>query len=184
MVADIHPIFSSNSVEWGTPRPLFDALDAAYAFALDAAASADNALCETYFTREDDGLAQDWHPYRRVWLNPPFGRGIEKWMRKAYEESRRGCIVVCLVPARVDTRWWHDWVEGKARITFIKGRLKYIDHSDIARPAGTSPFPSALLTYTPDLVLGDPDAGALERKCLWPVAPHGARGGVGSALFR
>ncbi|MEO0924090.1 MAG: phage N-6-adenine-methyltransferase, partial [Pseudomonadota bacterium] len=143
-------IFSSASDLWGTPPELFRLLNESYDFKLDAAASDHNALCENYFTVDDDSLKQDWQPYRRIWLNPPYGRMIGDFMRKAYEESQRGCVVVCLVPARVDTRWWHDWVQNKGVAEFIKGRLYYVDHRHgPSKKTGTSPFPSALVTYVP-----------------------------------
>lgn len=135
---------------WGTPPELFRLYDEAYGFQLDAAASDENALCPNYFTAEDDALVQEWAPFRRVWLNPPYGKGIDKWMQKAYEESQRGCVVVCLVPARVDTQWWQDWVAGKSDVTFITGRLKFVKLEAANRnAAGTAPFPSALVTYVP-----------------------------------
>lgn len=145
-------LFSSASDLWGTPPEVFRQLDEVYNFQLDAASSDDNCLCPCHFTVKDNGLEQDWYPYRRVWLNPPYGRTIGFWMRKAYEESRKGCIVVCLVPARVDTRWWHDWVLDKTSVTFFKGRLKYTRLADDSgSPGGGAPFPSALVIYEPDL---------------------------------
>ena len=162
--------FSSQSENWGTPPELFRALDEVYDFQLDAAASAANHLCPTYFSKKDNALKMEWSAYRRVWLNPPYGRGIENWMRKAYEESRLGCLVVCLVPARVDTRWWHDWVAGKARVTFLKGRLRFIRYSDNSGArADAAPFPSALVIYEPDLDRRSEFVmPPLERKCFLP----------------
>jgi len=142
--------FTSKTAMWGTPPELFRLYNEVYDFQLDAAASDGNALCTNYFTSESDALLQDWSPYRRVWLNPPYGKGIEKWMRKAYEESQRGYIVVCFVPVRVDTEWWHDWVYNKAKVTFIRGRLKFVK-LEIANDSkiGKAPFASALVTYVP-----------------------------------
>lgn len=136
----------------GTPPDLFATLDAVYDFQLDAPATDPSALCARYFTPAEDGLAQDWSHYRRVWLNPPYGRTIGRWMEKAYRESRKGCLVLCLVPARTDTRWWHDWVRDKAMVSFLKGRLRYVRHDDRRNgPGSTAPFPSALLRYEPPL---------------------------------
>lgn len=146
------PLFTSASDLWGTPPELFNLLNESYDFQLDAAANDENALCLNYFTTTDDSLKQDWHPFRRIWLNPPYGKQISAFMRKAYEENQKGCIVVCLVPARVDTRWWHDWVHHKAIVDFARGRLKYVDvRNGLSESRGSSPFPSALVTYVPNL---------------------------------
>lgn len=134
------PIFSSSNVEWGTPPHIFSKYDAVYHFTLDVCATHENALCEHYYTKEQNGLVQDWHG--RCWMNPPYGRQIGKWMRKAYESSLNGTTVVCLVPARTDTAWWHDWAT-KGRIEFIRGRLKYVGGKNRA------PFPSAIIIYEP-----------------------------------
>jgi len=136
---------SSNTVEWGTPKKLFEELDAIYHFTLDVCATDNNAKCERYFTKELDGLTQDWSN-DICYMNPPYGREIGLWTQKAYDESLRGATVVCLVPARTDTRWWHDTVmkvypDG---VTFIKGRLKFNDGKQSA------PFPSALVVFKPN----------------------------------
>ena len=145
-------LFSSASDLWGTPPEVFAALNEVYSFQLDAASTDQNCLCKEHFTEADDGLSKDWAPYRRVWLNPPYGRLIGKWMQKAYEESQKGCLVVCLVPARVDTKWWHNWVNGKGRVTFFKGRLRYLRYVDGSGDrSGTAPFPSAIVVYEPSL---------------------------------
>ncbi|KMK75433.1 DNA N-6-adenine-methyltransferase [Alkalihalobacillus pseudalcaliphilus] len=134
-------MFSSATDKWATPPDFFAKLDAEFNFMLDAAADATNAKCARYFTAEDDGLTQDWAG-ETVWLNPPYGRGITgKWMRKAYEESRKGATVVCLVPARTDTRWFHDYVLGKSEIRFVKGRLKF------GGSKSGAPFPSIVVIY-------------------------------------
>ncbi|RZO65604.1 MAG: hypothetical protein EVA70_07345 [Parvularculaceae bacterium] len=148
----MNALFSSKSDLWGTPPEVFHLLNEFYDFQLDAASTHQNALCPNHFTIEDNSLEQDWFPYRRVWLNPPYGKTIGHWMKKAYEESQKGCLVVCLVPARVDTRWWHDWVRHKGIDEYFKGRLKYINFTDgSGQRSGTSPFASALVTYVPDL---------------------------------
>lgn len=130
--------FSSETDLWATPQHFFDTLNVAFGFELDVCASPDNAKCAHYFTKVDDGLAQDWRGM--VWMNPPYGRGISAWMRKAYESSLQGATVVCLVPARTDTAWWHDWAM-RGDITFIRGRLKFGDAKNSA------PFPSALVVF-------------------------------------
>lgn len=137
MVDDV--LFSSRSEEWETPQDLFDYLDSYYHFGLDVCATKENAKCEDYFTKETDGLKQDWCGYGTVWMNPPYGKDIYKWMKKAVDESRRGCRVVCLIHARTDTRWWHDFAMRAAVIYFIKGRLSF--------GKGTSTFPSVALEF-------------------------------------
>lgn len=130
---------TSLTPEWTTPRDLFDELDAEFNFDLDVASTDENALCERHYTEGDDGLAQQWSG--SVWCNPPYGREISKWMRKA-AESNRGGVTVCLVPARTDTAWWHDWIVGHAtEVRFVRGRLKFGDSGSGA------PFPSAIVIY-------------------------------------
>ncbi len=118
-------LFTSRSQDWETPEEIFSLLDAFFCFELEACASAKNRKCARYFNLATDALAQDWYPFARVWCNPPYGRNIGAWMQKAHGEAAKGCIVVCLVPARTDTRWWHDWVKDKAYVTFVRGRLKF-----------------------------------------------------------
>lgn len=117
---------TSDRTDWETPRELFERLNNFWRFDLDAAASDANHLCADYFTKETDGLSQSWKG-RRVWLNPPYGKDIAAWVRKAYEETRDGqTLVVMLVPARTDTRWFHDYIQSSAaEVKFIRGRLKY-----------------------------------------------------------
>ena len=136
---DIH--WSSKTDLWSTPQAFFDKYNATYEFTLDPCATPENAKCATYFTKEQDGLMQDWGTHT-VWMNPPYGRTMPNWMQKAYESSLMGATVVCLVPARTDTKWWHDWAM-KGDIEFIKGRLKFGDAKDSA------PFPSVVITFKP-----------------------------------
>ncbi len=134
--------FSSATDEWPTPQDFFDRVNSELGpFELDPCATAENAKCPRFFTKEDNGLARDWAP-ARVWMNPPYGRTIWEWMRKAWVESQRGAFVVCLVPARTDTRWWHDYA-SKGEIRFCKGRLKFGGH------VNSAPFPSALVIFQP-----------------------------------
>ena len=99
-------LMSSKTDLWATPQDFFDALDAEFGFTLDVCATADNAKCPRYFTADDDGLSQEWAGV--CWMNPPYGREIGQWMSKAVDASTNGATVVCLVPARTDTAWWHD----------------------------------------------------------------------------
>lgn len=120
------PALTSDRTDWETPRDLFERLNAFWQFDLDVAASDANHLCDDYYTKETDGLAHSWAG-RRVWCNPPYGKQIAEWVRKSYEETRDGrTLVIMLVPARTDTRWYHDYIQGKAaEVKFIRGRLKY-----------------------------------------------------------
>ncbi|MDS4067844.1 DNA N-6-adenine-methyltransferase [Staphylococcus capitis] len=133
--------FSSKSNEWTTPQHLFDELNREYHFTLDPCATHENAKCEKYFTEKENGLLQDWSD-DVVFMNPPYGREIKQWIKKAYEETLNGATVVCLIPARTDTTYWHDYIFGKAfDIRFLKGRLKFGDSKNSA------PFPSAIVVY-------------------------------------
>lgn len=144
-------LYSSKSEEWETPQDLFDRLNKVYRFKLDACATKTNAKCRSFFSKTSNGLLQDWTPYKRVWLNPPYGRPIGTWMRKAYEESQNGCLVACLVPARTDTKWWHEQVLDKGSVTFVRGRLKFKrTDSKAGDPVYPAPFPSAIVIYRPD----------------------------------
>ena len=132
--------FSSASVEWPTPQDFFDRINARFGFDLDVCATPDNAKCSRYFTEADDGLQQDWTGI--AWMNPPYGRQIGKWVRKAWESAQAGATVVCLLPARTDTAWWHDYCI-KGDVEFLRGRLKFGGHKNSA------PFPNALVTFYP-----------------------------------
>lgn len=131
--------FSSKTDEWETPLDVFRPLNARFGFTLDVCATPQNTKCKRYFTRKEDGLKQDWGT-ETCWTNPPYGREIGKWMRKAYETGKHGGVVVCLVPSRTDTAWWHDYAM-KGTITFLRGRLKFGGHKNAA------PFPSAIVVF-------------------------------------
>lgn len=133
--------FSSETDEWATPRFLFEALDAEFGFTLDPAATPVNAKCRRFFTRLEDGLAQNWTGHT-VFLNPPYGREIGLWVRKAFLTAASGSVVVCLLPARTDTRWWHDYV-SRGEVRFLKGRLQFEGGQHCA------PFPSAVVVFRP-----------------------------------
>ncbi|MDU0567297.1 DNA N-6-adenine-methyltransferase [Staphylococcus haemolyticus] len=133
--------FSSKSNEWTTPQHLFDELNQEFNFTLDPCATEENAKCSKHFTIEDDGLSKDWSN-DVVFMNPPYGREIKKWIKKAYEESLNGATVVWLIPARTDTMYWHDFIFDKADdIRFLKGRLKF------GNGKNSAPFPSAIVVY-------------------------------------
>lgn len=131
-------IFSSKTDEWETPQEFFDILNLEFDFEVDVCALPENAKCEMYYTPEMDGLKQDWKG--RCWCNPPYGRQIGNWIKKAFDSVGEGCpLVVLLLPARTDTKWFHEYLYGKAEIRFIKGRLKFGDSKNGA------PFPSMVV---------------------------------------
>ena len=99
---------------------MFDELDKEFQFTLDVCASNWNAKCKKYFTEKDDGLKQGWDK-NICWMNPPYGKVLNDWMKKAYES---GTTVVCLVPAATDTAWWHDYAM-KGEIRFLRGRPRF-----------------------------------------------------------
>lgn len=134
-------MFSNKSNEWETPQELFDELNEKYRFTLDPAASPENAKCGKYFTLEDDGLAQDWQG-ETVFCNPPYGRQLGKWIEKCATEAQKpDTKVVMLIPARTDTAAFHDHILGKAKIQFVRGRIKFSGHKHNA------PFPSMIVEF-------------------------------------
>jgi phage N-6-adenine-methyltransferase len=133
-------LLTSITDQWATPQDFFDRQNAMYGpFTLDVCADKENAKCASYFDKATDGLKQQW--IGKCWMNPPYGREIGKWMKKAYESAGNGTVVVCLVPARTDTKWWHDYAI-KGQITFIRGRLKF------GGSKNSAPFPSALVVFS------------------------------------
>lgn len=115
-------MFTSNTDLWATPQDFFDKLNEEFGFEMDVCALPENTKCERFFSPEMDGLQQEWKGV--CWMNPPYGRSINKWVQKAYESSLNGATVVCLLPARTDTRWFHDYCM-KGEIRLVKGRLKF-----------------------------------------------------------
>lgn len=134
-------LMSSKTDQWATPQKFFNEWNALYGpFDIDVCADSTNAKCPVYFDKEADGLKQPW--VGRCWMNPPYGRDIGAWMKKAIQSYGEGATVVCLVPARTDTKWWHDYAM-RGDIIFIKGRLKFGDAKNSA------PFPSAIIIFKP-----------------------------------
>ena len=153
MKDNIH--FKSESNEWETPQDLYNELDKQYGFTLDPCATPSNAKNDNFYTKEDDGLSQSWKGHV-VFMNPPYGREIGKWIKKASEE--KSACVVCLIPARTDTKYWHEFIFPNAhKIMFIKGRLKFGGHKNSA------PFPSAIVVFD-YMACGGSYIGAYERK--------------------
>lgn len=126
---------------WSTPQRFFDELNSEFKFTVDVCADRSNAKCLRYWTAEDDGLAVDWS-FETAWMNPPYS-DCASWMRKAYESSKQGATVVCLVPVRSDTAWWHDYAM-KGEIRFLRGRLRFGDAK------ANAPFPSAVVVFRPE----------------------------------
>lgn len=135
-------MFSSKTDLWETPQSFFDDLDREFNFALDVCATPENAKCKNFFTSKEDGLKQNWGGYGTIWCNPPYGREIGRWVQKAYETAKTGETVVMLLPARTDTKWFHDYIKGKAEIRFVRGRLKF------GNAKHNAPFPSMIVIFT------------------------------------
>jgi site-specific DNA-methyltransferase (adenine-specific) len=117
--------YNGNGREWGTPPEVFGPLHAEFNFTLDACATEDNAKVGHFYTEVDDGLAHDWC-HERVFMNPPYGREIYAWTRKARDEAKRGALVVGLLPASCDLKWWHEDVVGHAEVRYIRGRVRFL----------------------------------------------------------
>jgi phage N-6-adenine-methyltransferase len=144
-------MFSKASDEWSTPQEFFDGLHREFHFDVDAAASAENAKCSVWYGDKVDALAlENWATVpSSVWLNPPYSR-VREFVAKAAEQAERGHSVVCLVPSRTDTRWWHEHIWSadhlpypNVEIRFVKGRLKFGDSNNSA------PFPSVVIIFRP-----------------------------------
>lgn len=142
---------SSKSSEWETPQPIFDKLDAEFHFTLDPCSTEKNHKCPKYFTKKDNGLVKEWGNHT-VFVNPPYGREIPKWVKKSYEEALRGALVVMLIPSRTDTLWWHKYIM-KGEIRFIKGRIGFINRTLPSYVEGgkfkvsKALFPSAIVIF-------------------------------------
>lgn len=137
-------MFSSKSDMWETPQYLFDRLDRKFHFDIDVCATEENAKCKRYYTKEQDGLSQEWKGI--CWCNPPYGREIIKWVRKASISAKNGATIVMLIPARTDTKWFHEYIYKKenVNIKFIRGRLKF------GTAQNAAPFPSMLVLFKPN----------------------------------
>jgi len=153
-------MFSSASNEWATPQWLFDALDAEFGFTLDPCSTDESKKCEHHYTIKDDGLIQDWGD-NVVFVNPPYGRVVGKWVKKAFESAENGALCVCLIPARTDTKWWHRYcMRGEIRL--LRGRLRFVGGQHSA------PFPSAIVVFRPpNFELRSFDPKRSKNKHLW-----------------
>ena len=134
-------MFSSTTDSWGTPQEFFDELNKEFHFTLDPCANDENHKCSKYFTVEDDGLAQDWGGHT-VFCNPPYGRAIAEWVKKCHDEAQKpNTKVVMLIPARTDTRYFHEYIYHQAELRFIRGRLHFNGSVKDA------PFPSMVVIF-------------------------------------
>ena len=133
-------MFSSKTDLWETPQDFFNSLNEEFHFNLDVCALPENAKCAAYYTPDMDGLSNPW--YGNCWCNPPYGRNIGSWVEKAAKSAEEGALVVMLLPARTDTRWFHKYIYGKAaEVRFIRGRLKFSGN------ANSAPFPSMIVVF-------------------------------------
>jgi phage N-6-adenine-methyltransferase len=133
-------MFSSANDVWSTPQWLFDALDKEFGFTLDPCTDGTNGKCAKFYSAQENGLLRDWGT-ETVFMNPPYSE-CDAWMRKAYGSAQEGATVVCLVPARTDTDWWHEYAM-KGEIRLIRGRLTF------GAATAPAPFPSALVVFRP-----------------------------------
>ena len=136
-------MFSNKTDRWATPQDFFDKLNDEFHFTLDPCANEFNHKCEKYYTKEDDGLVQSLRG-ETVFCNPPYGREIGSWVKRCYMHSVIDCgLVVMLIPARTDTKWFHDYIYNKpnVEIRFIKGRLKF------GNSKNSAPFPSMVVIF-------------------------------------
>ena len=136
-------MFSSKTDLWATPQDFFDQLDNEFHFDVDVCALPDNAKCPKYYTPQDDGLTQPWTG--TCWCNPPYGRNVGLWVQRAAQACAEGNTVVMLLPARTDTRWFHEllYQRPNVELRFVRGRLKFGDGRNSA------PFPSLVVVFRP-----------------------------------
>lgn len=139
-----HIQFTANLQDWSTPRSIYDELDAEFNFTIDVCASAWNSKHQNFWTREEDALRKDWSAHR-CFMNPPYAE-LKTWLKKADEESKKGALVVALIPSRTDTAYWHEHIEGKHEVRFLRGRVRF-ERQDGER--STAPFPSVVVIFHP-----------------------------------
>jgi phage N-6-adenine-methyltransferase len=135
-------MFSSKTGEWATPQEFFDKLNWRFGpFDLDPCATPHNTKCANFYTEAEDGLTKDWSGHT-AFVNPPYGRGIDRWIEKGYNTAKDGkSKVVMLIPARTDTKYWHSFVMKASEVYFLKGRLKF------GNSVNSAPFPSAIVVF-------------------------------------
>lgn len=139
-------LLSSKKMDWCTPQKFYDKLNEEFSFVADVAATEKNKKAPICYTPETDGLSNTWVLGGAVFCNPPYGKEIGKWVKKAYEEAQKGATVVMLIPARTDTSYFHDYIYGKAEVRFVRGRLKFTDDNGAEQNA--APFPSMVVIFS------------------------------------
>jgi len=143
---NLKTMLSSEDMDWETPQDFFDKLNEEFRFTLDPCATKKTAKCKKFYTKKDDGLSKDWKR-EIVFCNPPYGRAIKDWVFKCSVEGKKEkTIVVMLIPARTDTKYFHDYIYKwhNVEIRFIKGRLKF---GGKQKGSGSAPFPSMLVIF-------------------------------------
>lgn len=139
--------FSSRSNEWATPQSFFDRLNEEFRFDLDPCCTTESAKCSTFYTEADDGLVKPW--FGTVFVNPPYGRGIGKWVKRCYDMAQDGCTVVLLMPVRSDTPYWHDYVMRSSEVRLVRGRLRFTGGPKENPDSHNAPFPCAVVVFRP-----------------------------------
>jgi phage N-6-adenine-methyltransferase len=130
------PKAKSSTVE--TPLEIFAPLNAEFNFTRDVCATHENKKVPAYWSLDDDGLAQEWSGM--LWMNPPCGREIGPWIKKAHDSACAGhATVVCLLPVRSDNEWWRYCIQGEIR--FIRGRIRFVN------TPGSAMFPVAVVIF-------------------------------------
>ena len=134
-------LFSSERMDWETPNSLFNELNKEFGFTLDAASSDENAKVKKHYTERENGLIQNWGG-ETVWCNPPYGKELPKWIEKcAFEGKKPNTTVVMLIPARTDTKAFHEYIYRKSEVRFLRGRVKFVGAKNSA------PFPSMIVVF-------------------------------------
>lgn len=153
-VYDKEKIFDKNkvnkslkSIEWGTPPEIFNPLNDEFNFTLDVCANENNSRVARFFTQHNNGLVQSWDN-EVCWCNPPYGREVQKWCKKAYEQSKKGTTTVLLIPCKTNTKWWHKLVIPYAEVRFLSGRVKFV-YPNGEQSTQALPWPLAFVIYKP-----------------------------------
>lgn len=136
-------LFSSVDTTWETPQEFFNTLNEEFNFTLDPCCLPETAKCNKFYTPKENGLIQDWSG-ETVFVNPPYGKEINKWAEKCHKEAKKGTVIVMLVPVRTSTRWFHNWIYGHAEIRLLKGKLKFLLNKQIK---GNAPFASMVVVF-------------------------------------
>jgi phage N-6-adenine-methyltransferase len=138
--------YNGNGRHWSTPPEVFEPLHREFGFTLDPCCAPQTAKCALFFTEEDDGLARDWGTHV-VFMNPPYGREIYAWTKKARESAAEGATVVGLLPASTDLAWWHDDVVAVgAEVRYLRRRVRFLTGGPY-RASGF--FPSVVVIWRP-----------------------------------